>query len=861
MLGAWISGGIEWDVFHHHRATTFMPVDWAVRANDDGSKTVWVGEQERRQRMRWMVGLTLRPGRSSLEATVRLINRTPLPETMLYWANVAVHADSQYQAIFPPSVRIATFHGKTVFTTWPIGSGTYAGGVNYSGVDLSWWKNHPNPTSFFAWHLGEDFSGGYDHGKDAGIVHVGDHRVLIGAKLWEWGPGDAGRLWDSRILTDSDGPYAELMVGAYSDNQPDYSWFAPYGVREFTHRWYPVRGIGGFTNANTDGAVNLDVARDTALVGFAVTSARPGARAVVTVAGRAVLDTQVALDPGHPFARRVPLPPGTAPSVVEAELRGADGASLVRYRPAPPSPAPPLPDPVRAPPAPAQVATNDELVSIGDRAWQINSPSVDPDAYYREALRRDSLDARANLRAGERLVRRWVFDSAETFLRRALDRLAPGYTNPGHTEALYHLGLALRGQGQSGEARDAFARSAWDPGYAPAAFHQLAELSLQGAEWARAAGEAERALAAGPRSDKGHAFKAMALRHLGRTQEAEWVAQAAAEDDPFDFLSRNELVLAHRARGERTAEQAALRDLAARMRGDVESYLDLASDYEDVGLWDEAADVLRRAVPLDGPTAQPYPLIRYHLAYVLDRLGRSAEATEALAGAAALPPDYCFPFRLESVAVLRWALERNPQDARAWYYLGDLLYERQPEEAIRAWEAARGLDPGFALALRNLGWAYRWTRHDLKRAVASYEAASAADPTDGRIALELDQVYELAGLPLETRLAALRASHGDVQAQSDRLAREAIVLTGLGRYDEALVLLEHTHFHVQELAGAVHQAFATAHRLRGLLRFALGEYAGAVSDLLAAETYPENLEVGRPYRPGPLTPSSRRMHM
>lgn len=30
MLGAWVSGGIEWCVLHHHRASTFMPVDYAT---------------------------------------------------------------------------------------------------------------------------------------------------------------------------------------------------------------------------------------------------------------------------------------------------------------------------------------------------------------------------------------------------------------------------------------------------------------------------------------------------------------------------------------------------------------------------------------------------------------------------------------------------------------------------------------------------------------------------------------------------------------------------------------------------------------------------------------------------------------
>jgi len=633
MLGAWISGGIEWCVFHHHRATTFMPVDYALASGPDGGRTIWVGELERRQRMRWMVGMTLRPGSSVLEVTVRLLNRTPQPETMLYWANVAVHANDRYQVVFPPSVRLATFHSKNVFTRWPIGSGVYAGGVDYTGVDLSWWRNHPNPTSFFAWDLEEDFSGGYDHGREAGVVHVGDHHVLAGAKLWEWGPGQAGTLWDSRVLTDSDGPYAELMVGAYSDNQPDYSWFDAYGVREFTHHWYPVRGIGGFTNATVHAAVNLRVADGSATVGFHTTSRHPRARAVLRAGGRLVLDTTITIDPGHPFVRQVALPPGTAPGDVEAELLGADGMSLVRYRPAAESPSP-LPEPVRPPPAPAEVAKLDELFTIGQRAEQINSPRVDPDAYFAEILRRDSGDVRANLRVGRRLNHRWLFREAEAHLRRALERLGSGYTSPGDGEAYYQLGIALRGQGRGDEARDAFRRAAWDRGHEGAAYHQLAELSLREGDWARALTEIRRALAVGTASDKARAFEAAALRRLGRAADAERAALSAVADDPFAYLAWNEVVLARRARGAAAGAQATLARLATQMRGETESFLDLAADYEAAGLWEEAADVLRRAADLPGPSGRPHPLVHYHLAYALERLGHAEAAAQSAARAA-----------------------------------------------------------------------------------------------------------------------------------------------------------------------------------------------------------------------------------
>ncbi|MDX1285458.1 MAG: DUF5107 domain-containing protein, partial [Draconibacterium sp.] len=33
MTGAWVSGGIEWCVFHHHRASTFLPMDYSLTEN------------------------------------------------------------------------------------------------------------------------------------------------------------------------------------------------------------------------------------------------------------------------------------------------------------------------------------------------------------------------------------------------------------------------------------------------------------------------------------------------------------------------------------------------------------------------------------------------------------------------------------------------------------------------------------------------------------------------------------------------------------------------------------------------------------------------------------------------------------
>src|SRR5947199_30126 len=92
--------------------------------------------------------------------------------------------------------------------------------------------------------------------------------------------------------------------------------------------------------------------------------------------------------------------------------------------------------------------------------------------------------------------------------------------------------------------------------------------------------------------------------------------------------------------------------------------------------------------------------------------GDSEGAKAARERAAAAPPDYCFPHHLESVGALQRAMEANPRDARAPYYLGNFWYaHRRHAEAIECWERARELDPMFATAQRNLGLAYYNHQH------------------------------------------------------------------------------------------------------------------------------------------------------
>ena len=137
LTGPWISGGIEFNWPQHHRPSTFQPVDYRIDDNADGSKTVWFSEIERMFRTKGMVGFTLYPDRAYLELNVQLYNRTPFPQTFLWWANPAVHVNDDYQSVFPPDVKAVMDHGKRDVSDFPVAPGTYYKYDYSPGADIS----------------------------------------------------------------------------------------------------------------------------------------------------------------------------------------------------------------------------------------------------------------------------------------------------------------------------------------------------------------------------------------------------------------------------------------------------------------------------------------------------------------------------------------------------------------------------------------------------------------------------------------------------------------------------------------------------------------------------------------------------
>jgi len=827
LIGPWISGGIEFNWPQHHRPTTFLPVDFEISEDECGSKSVLLHDVDQMYGTKGIARITLYPGRSYIEITGQLYNRTAMPQTFLWWANPAVPVNDHTQSIFPPDVHAVMDHGKRDVSRFPIATGMYYKKDYSEGVDISRYKNIPVPTSYMAEKSKYDFVGGYDYKEEAGILHVADHHISPGKKQWTWGCGDFGRAWD-RNLTDEDGPYVELMTGIYTDNQPDFTWLKPFEEKTFKQYFMPYKAVGQVKNATTEAAVHLSYDGKAVNVIVYATGLYENANITLTEKGREILSTVTRLSPVDIYKNGI-----QAEGLKEEEMHlavYADGKCLVEYRPEP-EVIPKMPEPAAAAKNPEDIMTNEELYLTGQHIEQYRHATYLPDPYYLEGLKRDSGDIRLNNAYGLLLMRRGELVKAESSFRKALKRLTERNPNPYNSESYYLLGLVLFYQGRLQESYNAFFKAAWSNEQQEMSYYYLAAIDAREQRFEKALEHIERALVKNSHNIKGRGLKAFILRRLSKTEEAAVWAKENLKLDPFDFVSGNEVTLLYN--GDSKLKKA----LRERMRNFRENYLLTARDYAEFGAYEEAITILRECT-------EEYPMLKYYEAYYQEQLGENAESIWK--EAESCRPDYCFPNKLEDIAVLELAVDKGI-GVRAAYYLGNLYYDKlQWEKSLALWKKAAEGEPDFSIAHRNLALVYYNKAKDPEGAKKEMEKAFALDKTDVRIFLELDQLYKKLGLSFEDRLKNYEAHKELIDGRDDLYIEYITLLNMTGKPEKAYDCIMGHKFHPWE-GGEGKITLQYTLSLLELARKAQEE--GRLSDageyLSKALVYPENLGEGK----------------
>ena len=793
LAGPWVSGGIEFNWPQHHRPTTFMPTDVEIGENGK-EKFAYMGEIDYFHNMKGMVKISVDDDHSYVKASVTVYNCTSEPHPFMWWANLAVEVNADYKVVFPPDVEHVNDHDRRAVLAWPEARGVYktARPFDYgTGTDIHSYSAVKVPCSFLI-SKGEseaEFVSGYDAGRQCGVVTVANHHVSPGKKLWTWGDSSFGAKWCAN-LTDDGSKYIELMTGCYTDNQPDFTWIAPYETKTFEQYWYPVKNIGETKCADKEMALNLERVDDGVFIGVYSTSERKNCLVTVKDDNGIVFEKNIdVISPKVTYTETV-----KCNIAGQAELTVCDDCGnvilsykeYVRGNKEPISPRLPALKP-------SEIKTVEELYINGSHLVQYKHFAYRAEDYFLEGLRRDPGDVRCNKAMGDYHFTRGDFNRAIEYYSKAIERLTLRNFNPYDTEPYYFRALCHFYLGELKEAYDDAYLAIWSYPQRSAGYYLLAKIeALRG------------------NADKAVEFIDLSLETNANNLWAHYIKGILLGDEDIadKILSLDPLFFS----GLDTEKNAIL----------------FANEYMQFGLYEDAADVLGEC--RDG--AMKY----YYLGYLADLCGNTADADACFAAADSCPWQCEFPSKKESIAVLKAAA--TPM---ASYYLGCILYNfERYADAAAEWERTVAAIE-FAPAYRNLSLAYFDHLGRAEDARGALEHALELAPESDRIFYELTQMYKSLNLPLAERIALFEKYEYLVEKRDDCTLNYSILATVSGDYARAKAILASHNFHTYEGGeGNLTAHHAWLQYLIGRELFDGGKYEEAMAEFIAGLTFPKN---------------------
>ena len=538
--------------------------------------------------------------------------------------------------------------------------------------DISYHKNTVPAMSYFASASDYDFFGGYDHAKQCGVVHIGDHHLSPGKKMFTWGYCQLAKSWEN-ALTDTDGQYAELMAGSYSDNQPNFSWLEPYETKEFSQFWYPISKVGTPTFANLEIAFKID--RENGVLRVQSTAAHKDAKITITDNGKTVFETVCNLSPESCLDFKT----GTLPQYVTVSV-SANGETLSVYEEKNFDEFN-MPDVIEDMPIAAEMNSTEELYLAGVHVAQYRDPAVEPDSYWKEALKRDINHIPSLIAMAKYEYSLYNFESAKCYAERAIKNVCLFNERVQSGEVYYVYAQILEALGEYKKAYDYYYKAAWAADSVGKAMTRIAMLDIRNKDYKAALKHADTALDYGRNNSLAKISKVIAMKAL--KLDADEIIKEELTADPLDHYMR---YLSN------TEDFYKIMD-----SNPLETCLDIVFDFDTMGLYRENVKLLSGLLKAKPETAQP--MLFYALGYYKNLCGEDGEDEYKKGSAAEIGAT--FPVRKEEMRILEDVIAKT-NDKKAKMLLGCLLYnKRHYEKAAALWEECDDY-----ISVRNLSVAY-----------------------------------------------------------------------------------------------------------------------------------------------------------
>ncbi len=812
--GPWTSGGIEhnFGLDLGHAPWAAAPVDYVLQNNPDGSVTCVVGGLDLASRTQWRVKIVLPKDKAYFETQSLWYNPLPLHDAYLSWENAAFRASEDMQFFFPGTHHVG--HDGNA-SPWPI---------DEHGVDLSYYKNvnSGGDKSYHVMGTHTNWFGGYWHNKKFGFGHWAPYSDAPGKKLWIWSRAREGAIWED-LLTDNDGQYIEAQSGVTFNQAAERSGFhspfnqkslGPFYSETKTEYWFPVKAAGGMVDASPYGTLNVAAQGDSLRIIFNPISPIQDTLKV-TLAGKTIYQSPLQLKPMEVYTKTVFLTAADQKSV-----RVSIGKDRLVYASQPEKI---LDRPVLS--AEKQDPHSAErLFELGEdenamRNWE------GARLRYLECLKKEATHSGALIRLAEYHYRNGEYAKGLDFARKVLAE------NTYHGGANYLYGALYRKLGDLTKAEEALSVATWTMEYKSGAYTQLAGIALQKQDFEKAESDAGKALDYNRNNLVAYQLLGTALRKLNKPDEAAQVWKELLNVDPLNHYAHFEQYLLQANAANKAIFQQAIRNELPH-----ETYLELAIDYVNQGQNQEAKQVLA--------LAHAYPTVSYWLAY-LNRDSAPAESRKQLQNALEMSPELVFPFRLETIPVLKWAAKQS-SSWKNCYYLGLIYWHIGDKENARMQFAACKDEPDYAPFYIARGILFQ--NEPGSTAQADVAKANQLNPKDWRswhylTAYFNDQKLQDKGLD-------------NAQTAFKQFADNPVIgidyaksLLNAGNFAACLKVLEKIQVLPQEGAREGHTLYVVANLGTALALAENKKYREALKALEKARLWPENLGTGKPHEP------------
>ena len=805
MRGPWTSGGIEFNfgLIGHHPSTA-TPVDYVIQENEDGSVSCIVGNIDLPSRTQWRVKINLPKDYAGFFTEAVWYNPTPLHQSYYNWMTAAAPAANDLE-FFTPGNAYLEHSGKS--NNWPINEG----GKNLSKYN----QNNFGPSK--SYHVvGEfnDFFGGYYKNSGYGYGHWGNYEDIPGQKLWLWSQSRSGGIWED-LLTDTDGQYIEFQAGRLfvqylpsGDVNPISNVsFEPNSIDIWQESWFPVKEIGGISDASQYGAIYIIRDEDSTTLNLNPFINFNG-KIQILLDDKKYLEENVNLQPMDVYKMKFKINEGINfrvkindlkidyETINKKLIKRSFNSHTLKIKET------------------NQSLFNSAIQDISyrdfDKAKEKLKKIIEEDPYHTDAI---SYLGEIHYRNGE--------------YKKAIDIIYSGLSIDTYNPSLnYIAGIIYKEIGDYINSKESLGWASRSIKYRSNALSKIAEISLIEKDYETAISYSNKSLQYNSNNISSLEVLAISNRLLSKKEDHKKILAKIESIDPIHHILSFEKFLIDPSEINKTkfinSHRSELRN---------ETFLELSIRYFNLNQTKEAQMIL-----MNGPRHLTNDLWISYISNNKDKLDNLVKSNSI---------NFIFPFRRETIKVLEWA-KNNISNWKVDYLLALNLWSKgRHDESRKLFKELSDIpnNENFYLSRASLmeGSNVASYNDDIKKAYIINKKNWRAVLEYGR-SLQNSNEFSEARKVLRTEFERNKSNY--------MIGMEYIkVLLNVNQYEKAINVLENLKILPYEYAGEGRELYEKAYFNSAIKKIDDGKIDDAIKLIIKSKLWPEELGVGKPYKP------------